>query len=1527
MKSKQLYKTGAIDVRWLCVVMLVTTLANLSLGDLGWRTDSSGGVYFPDGVYSNRINENTVQIDFTLANLVTGDTSTAYSNSTNPSNGIWYLDGINNGQSRYLPNPGYYGNDFFTFVVTQQAVALTGTIKFVIIPATFNIAVYYTNATDLTSFTNVTTVSHGDNSTMVISATNLDWNLVSISLDGSDVPITNYNRMVDKIVDVDTNHVYHIIGDYFTPPTMSVTPPSYSVIGGMQQIIISATQDATYAHAISELKINRRRLEPSTVMYRDDNITIPAVSDPPNDASWTNFAITNVTYGANKWTLYFNTTNYHDWDPGIINGDYDLLFAVYDEAGDSVSQIPRYYVDNNPLGDWLSIESITPNPFAKVDNIQRFSLAANLSGSSYNGLSRSVFDIYGPLHDPNTGSLLLPADNNSPLTNRFTGHDFGLDNLTSTPKYTNQQWRFDTDITDTNNWPNGEYKITYTVYDNANKSVVSSQYFYVNHEGIKTNGSNGPFLDNFTPPEDTLLSSIIKIEVDANEGLYRLSDMYLNLYGPHAHITGTNRAENSAINIRLPADDNWIRTSISSLNDNHNERGRVYIPGNYNNRKLGLLDNANINGTNYFTGYNPASMTWTLLFNTDNSMANIWDDYTNWEFTVSLKDLAGNMWGHTNLDSADYTNINVFAYYEINNKQLIDVQFWSDWGSGYEWSSSNQYCTFTGTNYVYWGSNITAALAISNGWHVMSNMVSNMYMSATEPASNNNINATNNFALGAVTNDTYVRIYMDIDRYSLIVTSAYDVTTPSVGIYSNIPWTNGIELTVNQTNIFRTNYKGVTNEVSAYNGLIVYDDDNGSAPALFNGYATNYTLGAYSNNIKIELEWDSRYKFVVNSDSDIASALVYVSSAAPVTNYNEFATNQTPVRIVATNIAVDHVFLYWQKADTSVFSTDRDHSFSFSQPMEITPILRHTTGTNFNDALTRGSISATNQQYSTYGDAAWFIQTNVYYTNGMDKFAAQSGAINDNQMSVLQTEVVGPADVSFMWKVDSEGGGDYLRFMVNTQKMAEITGTKNNWTNTMVSLPNGSHALKWIYEKDSNDAGGMDAGWVDEIYYHLKGDIRVSLMPDVVTNIAQWRLMKGQGSWTNWMDADEVALNIPEGTNIVEIKNLANWVEPRPISMTVNRSTLNTVQAELFYIDITNGVDAPFMQWTSSGDKEWYTQSNVYYVAKDNHDAIQSGPISHDERSIMMGYAPQPGWISFYVKTDCELNLDILSFAIDGVTNELFSGKTSSWQRVEYPVSGMGAHTFKWEYKKDYSVNVGTDRCWVDMVQYARPVEVSISAGSTYAQINGVTNNEYFPIGNVVTASLQILDGDATFNGWYKNGGFFTASTSAVITVDWTNSYIANVTPPGYTSEQYNVVVPYDWMTNWFTNSDPIYISGQVTNMPAGSPYTYQEHYIIGVAPTSDALAILMPTNILTDAVDTNYNVIWWYAETNRDYRIEYATTLGAFGDFVQLPNATGLPLTVISMPQHVAYTDTVNEASRQIYYRLRVKIKDAREN
>jgi hypothetical protein len=120
----------------------------------------------------------------------------------------------------------------------------------------------------------------------------------------------------------------------------------------------------------------------------------------------------------------------------------------------------------------------------------------------------------------------------------------------------------------------------------------------------------------------------------------------------------------------------------------------------------------------------------------------------------------------------------------------------------------------------------------------------------------------------------------------------------------------------------------------------------------------------------------------------------------------------------------------------------------------------------------------TSLNFGTGGDDEWFLQTYMAYFDGD---AARSGAISDNQESLIWTTVSGDGTLSFYWKVSSEADYDFLEFYINGMLQDRISGS-TNWQQMIYTITRpGLHTFEWRYVKDYNLSEGDDCGWIDQL--------------------------------------------------------------------------------------------------------------------------------------------------------------------------------------------------------------------------------------------------------------------------------------------------------------------------------------------------------------------------------------------------------------------------------------------------------------
>lgn len=189
--------------------------------------------------------------------------------------------------------------------------------------------------------------------------------------------------------------------------------------------------------------------------------------------------------------------------------------------------------------------------------------------------------------------------------------------------------------------------------------------------------------------------------------------------------------------------------------------------------------------------------------------------------------------------------------------------------------------------------------------------------------------------------------------------------------------------------------------------------------------------------------------------------------------------------------------------------------------------------------------------------------------------------------------------------------------------------------------------------------------------------------------------------------------------------------------------------------------------WSNDASHPWTFVNNDTY---EGQYCLKSGQINdNQETSLILTYTVSAAdSIAFYYKVSSENSYDKMSFYIDNQQKDEWSGSIA-WSWVQYAVT-PGTHTFRWKYKKDYSVSNGSDCCWIDFVILPRNINLSVSAGvdinicaDESAQLNGTANNQ--------TSLEWTTSGDGTFDdatildAIYTPGAQDIANGSATLTL------------------------------------------------------------------------------------------------------------------------------------------------------------------
>ncbi|MGN0846697.1 MAG: chitobiase/beta-hexosaminidase C-terminal domain-containing protein [Kiritimatiellia bacterium] len=144
----------------------------------------------------------------------------------------------------------------------------------------------------------------------------------------------------------------------------------------------------------------------------------------------------------------------------------------------------------------------------------------------------------------------------------------------------------------------------------------------------------------------------------------------------------------------------------------------------------------------------------------------------------------------------------------------------------------------------------------------------------------------------------------------------------------------------------------------------------------------------------------------------------------------------------------------------------------------------------------------------TTGGSAAFVRVDDETASAGESM--RSGAITDNQTSVLSTTVVGPGTLSFKWKTSCEEDEelhdwDHAVLTVDGKEVARLDGMTDWVEVSHVIAGAGAHTVTWTYEKDDVEFDGEDCLWVSD--YDWKSKLTATQMTEVPVPYA-WLLAK-----------------------------------------------------------------------------------------------------------------------------------------------------------------------------------------------------------------------------------------------------------------------------------------------------------------------------------------------------------------------------------------------------------------------------------
>ncbi|MGD2088958.1 MAG: SBBP repeat-containing protein [Candidatus Aminicenantes bacterium] len=261
-----------------------------------------------------------------------------------------------------------------------------------------------------------------------------------------------------------------------------------------------------------------------------------------------------------------------------------------------------------------------------------------------------------------------------------------------------------------------------------------------------------------------------------------------------------------------------------------------------------------------------------------------------------------------------------------------------------------------------------------------------------------------------------------------------------------------------------------------------------------------------------------------------------------------------------------------------------------------------------------GAVDNCNLTWTTGGDADWFEQTDTYY---YDDDAAQSGALSGaSEASYIQTTVTGPGELSFWWKVSSSSWASTFKFYLDGQSQDSIYGNGGSWQHETYSIAEGSHTLKWSYEKIYSYSYYSDCGWLDKVEYTQETSIELdrtqltfgAVQGGDTTGVQTFSISNPTGGALNW-------------TVTVD----KNWIGVTPISGTSG----GVVDVSVYATGLSAGVHSGTITISAANaSNSPRTVSVILNVYKPGHSSAPFGTYeTPTNNSTIMSSVPFTGWV------------------------------------------------------------------------------------------------------------------------------------------------------------------------------------------------------------------------------------------------------------------------------------------------------------
>jgi M6 family metalloprotease-like protein len=405
--------------------------------------------------------------------------------------------------------------------------------------------------------------------------------------------------------------------------------------------------------------------------------------------------------------------------------------------------------------------------------------------------------------------------------------------------------------------------------------------------------------------------------------------------------------------------------------------------------------------------------------------------------------------------------------------------------------------------------------------------------------------------------------------------------------------------------------------------------------------------------------------------SMICAYLKLAAGWATVTDISQSTVSVTSLAATVGTTGYNHFLRYLNPASsgTEYFLVENRHRSGRDASLPASGIaVWHVDelGDHNKQSLNRNTSHQNYEVTLLQADNKWDFQNNNNSGDATDLYHANN--IAQGYTNSL-TDDTGP---STLWWSGNRSGLNLHSFSTAGANMTLRVGNPNAATIELTS-PNGGEAFY--------PDGHLRIFW----YSNIPGNLKIELFKNGAFNqlVSASEANDGSHSW-------KIPSGLTPGSDYsIRISNVSN-------------SAYEDLSDSPFIIlgisAIKDALDTetdPRFAWSTGGNQPWLPQTST---TSDGLDAMQSGPIGHNQKSHVQTALAGPGTVTFWWKVSSQPTFDYLRLLLNGVEQSRISGNTT-WAQSSLVIP-WGNNTVKWEYIKNGSVIGGSDAGWLDDVVF-----------------------------------------------------------------------------------------------------------------------------------------------------------------------------------------------------------------------------------